>query len=93
MHLQAVEKDDDKMLVQEYGEFFAVTKVGEHWQCGCGYLEKCMLPCRHVLRVLLNVGESIIAHIPDQWRTKGNIVEEISEKKGRDKLSKRKVYF
>lgn len=71
VHLNVVEKDEDDVLVVEYSQFFKVSLIDAHWRCGCGYLEKCSLPCRHLLKTLLLKGRPIIEHIPTRWRSTG----------------------
>ena len=94
MRLQLVEKDEDEALVGEYAHFFQVTRSGTNWRCQCNYEDKCQLPCRHLLKVLIHYGSSIVSHLPRRWIGKESMnADKLSTKRhGRDKLSKRKVF-
>jgi len=68
----------------------------ERWYCTCLFYEKAQLPCRHLLKVLICRGISILDYFSDRWRLREVIEEENnqpSKKRGREKASRRKLIF
>ena len=93
IHLELVEKEEDLVFVFENTRFFQVRKH-KNWQCDCGYLQKCCLPCRHLLKLLIFKKQSIIEHLPERWKIREKTVDQKQAEKplGRERSSRRKIY-
>jgi len=96
LQLEQEDRREDLVVLREHRLFFEVAAVGGRWTCTCAYYEKTLIPCRHMLKVIICRGESILAYIDERWLTthtedKPNEPKGQGLPRGREKASKRKM--
>lgn len=59
---------DSTFRVYNERHSYMVLLSSEKCSCSCGYLEKCLLPCHHILRVATSLKESFSRFVHQRWR-------------------------
>ena len=90
-----MERSDEEFFVKEFRRYYPVLEEEGRWTCRCGYMEKCGLPCRHIIRVLIFRKGSILEHLPERWKAKRQpeSIEVQISKRGRERSSKRRIFL
>ena len=75
-----IEVASDFYLLEEKEFRFSIIKNVNRWKCSCYFQEKTGVPCKHILKVMIMLRESVFNQIDNYWKiqtpTKGEEVME-----------------